>query len=187
MVDYQWLDGERPDTALCFRAEQLWERLYRDNPGNFEAAGMLAVARRTLADLLEERGQLGDAASWRRRSLESVEGNAELFYILAANAYAVTAHYIVKLPSKLGRDQIEKQRGHAIAEGVAMLREAVAAGFRDLGRLRNDPLLAPLRGNPEFQALILDLQFPADAFDSHDPDSGTLLPSAGPRPSGPAR
>ncbi len=148
---------------------------------------MLAVARRTLADVLEERGQPGDAARWRRRSLESVRGNPELLYILAANAYAVTARSIVELPSKLGRDQLEKQRGHAIAEGVAMLREAVAAGFRGLARLRNDPQLALLRGNSEFQALILDLQFPADVFAPLDRGSGTLLPPTGRRPSGPAR
>jgi serine/threonine protein kinase len=190
MVDYQSLDGERPDIALCLRAEPIWDQLYRGDPRNIEAAGMLAVARRTLADVLEERGQPGDAARWRCRSLEPVRGNPELFYILAANAYAVTARYVVVLPTKLGRDQIEKQRGHAIAEGIAMLREAIAAGFRDLGRLRNDPQLAPMRGSPEFHALILeilDLQFPADVFAQLDRSSGTLLQSAGSRPSGPAQ
>ena len=187
MADYQSLDGERPDIALCLRAEQLWDRLYREDPRGVERPGMLVIARRNLADAFEERGQAADASRWRSRSLESARGNAELFYILAANAYAFSVTTFAQIPSTLGRDQLEKQRRHNIAEGVEMIRQAVASGFRDVDRLRNDPQLAPLRGSPEFQTLILDLQFPADAFARLDRGSGTLLPPAGPRQSGPAR
>jgi hypothetical protein len=44
------------------------------------------------------------------------------------------------------------------------LRLAVAAGFRDLNRLSNDSAFAALRGRPDYQALLIDLDFPADPF-----------------------
>lgn len=38
--------------------------------------------------------------------------------------------------------------------GLAWLRRALERGFRDLGALREDPALDPLRGRPEFQDLL---------------------------------
>jgi hypothetical protein len=37
---------------------------------------------------------------------------------------------------------------------VAALREAVAAGYRDAGRLRQDPAFAALRGRPDFAEIV---------------------------------
>jgi tetratricopeptide (TPR) repeat protein len=44
------------------------------------------------------------------------------------------------------------------------LRGACAAGFRNLAVLRTSSYLDPLRSRPDFQLLMLDLAFPADAF-----------------------
>jgi hypothetical protein len=41
-----------------------------------------------------------------------------------------------------------------------LLREAIADGFKDVNRLRDDPELEPLRSSPEFQLMVLDLDFP---------------------------
>jgi hypothetical protein len=46
----------------------------------------------------------------------------------------------------------------------SMLREAVAGGFKDVGRLRNEPAFAPIRCTPEFQAIVSDLELPSDRF-----------------------
>jgi tetratricopeptide (TPR) repeat protein len=61
---------------------------------------------------------------------------------------------------------VDVARGYArlddAADGpaLAVLREAVAAGFADAGALRSDPLLAPLRDRPEFTALLADIKPP---------------------------
>lgn len=34
------------------------------------------------------------------------------------------------------------------------LRQAIAAGYTNLGWMQNDPDLTPLRGNPEFDAML---------------------------------
>ena len=47
---------------------------------------------------------------------------------------------------------------------IAMLREAVADGFKDAKALRDEPVLAPIRGTPEFQAIVSDLEFPRDPY-----------------------
>jgi hypothetical protein len=52
----------------------------------------------------------------------------------------------------------------AADRAMAAMRCAVAAGWNDVARMRHDPHLDPLRNRPDFQALILDLAFPADPF-----------------------
>jgi hypothetical protein len=47
---------------------------------------------------------------------------------------------------------------------MAALRRAVAEGFTQFEVIRNNPDLAPLRSRANFQALLLDLPFPADPF-----------------------
>jgi hypothetical protein len=44
------------------------------------------------------------------------------------------------------------------------LRRAVAAGFKNLAHMRRDTDLEPLRTRADFQALMMDLAFPADPF-----------------------
>jgi tetratricopeptide (TPR) repeat protein len=56
------------------------------------------------------------------------------------------------------------ERRAAIADTMATLHEAVAAGWRNPTALRDDPDLAPLRSRPEFQLLIMDLEFPTQPF-----------------------
>lgn len=45
----------------------------------------------------------------------------------------------------------------AIGPAIEALRGAVAVGFRNADAFRNDPALAPLRGRPEFAAILADI------------------------------
>jgi hypothetical protein len=47
---------------------------------------------------------------------------------------------------------------------MAALRRAVAAGFDNVGHMRRDPDLDPLRPRRDFRELLMDLTFPADPF-----------------------
>ncbi len=49
-------------------------------------------------------------------------------------------------------------------QAVLALRRAVAAGFRDIGFMRRDTDLDPLRGRADFQMLLLDVGFPKNPF-----------------------
>ena len=49
-------------------------------------------------------------------------------------------------------------------EAMAILRRAVAGGYRDVDHLRVEPGLNPLRTRDDFQLLMMDLAFPAEPF-----------------------
>jgi hypothetical protein len=48
--------------------------------------------------------------------------------------------------------------------GMAILRRAVAAGYRDVDLIRTDAALDPIRPRPDFRMLTMDLAMPADPF-----------------------
>ncbi len=56
------------------------------------------------------------------------------------------------------------ERESCAGRAVKALRRAVATGYNDLGQIRRDRLLDPLRSHRDFQDLMMDLSFPADPF-----------------------
>jgi tetratricopeptide (TPR) repeat protein len=52
----------------------------------------------------------------------------------------------------------------AALEAMTALHRAVAAGWRDLRFIRTDTDLNPIRSQSDFQVLLMDMAFPADAF-----------------------
>jgi serine/threonine protein kinase len=163
MAGYQATDGEKPDVGLLRKGQQLWDELHRKSPGDREARGMLVLARTDLADELAEQGRAGEASGWRTRSLLTVRGDPALCYELAT-IYASNASFAVKCPTKLNAHQTEVRRRRCVQHGMSLLREAIAAGFADAQKLRNDPALAPFQSDPEFQHILRDLEFPEHPF-----------------------
>jgi hypothetical protein len=51
---------------------------------------------------------------------------------------------------------------------MELLRQAVDRGFREVGTMRTEPGLDPLRDREDFRLLMLDLEFPADPFVRHE-------------------
>ena len=47
---------------------------------------------------------------------------------------------------------------------VATIRRAIAMGYADSDVLKHDPDFDSLRARPDFQILLMDLNFPADPF-----------------------
>jgi len=162
MADYQEEDGANPDLDLIRKSEQLWEEILLDDPGNNEARGFLVIVRRKLADELADRGRFDEASRRRSQSLSSARGKPELLYQIAT-VYVLNAGFVGKWPTKLDIRRLEARRRRFLEDAVSMLREARAAGLKDLGRLRNEPTFASIRSTPEFKAILTDLVF-ADPF-----------------------
>ncbi len=73
--------------------------------------------------------------------------------------------------AQLAGRAVEPGSGMTAAEAQAkagrameVLRQAVAAGYRNLTVMRTDSDLNPLRLRSDFQLLMMDLAFPAEAF-----------------------
>ena len=71
---------------------------------------------------------------------------------------------IDRVPGKVAPRVREDRRRGIVMDIIAMLREAVADGFKDAKALGTEPTLSPLRGTREFQAILLDVEFPRDPF-----------------------
>jgi hypothetical protein len=163
MADYQTEDALVPDLELIRQAERLWEAALRESPGNPMAEGALVVVRRRLADELTDRGQREEAAQWQRQSLDTARGKPELLYGVALE-YAQNARLTGKLPTKLAADQLQDRRRRFEAGALDMLRQAAADGFKDAARLRSESAFEAIRSYPEFQAILVDIEFPAQPF-----------------------
>jgi hypothetical protein len=66
--------------------------------------------------------------------------------------------------SSSGASPAPAERDASAARAMAALRRAVAAGFDNVGHMGRDPDLDPLRSRPDFQAVIMEVGFPADPF-----------------------
>ncbi len=156
-VEYQEEEGEKPDLDLLKKSEQLMAGILQESPSNRDAQAFLVIARRKLADLLEVRGQSDEAARYRVQSLATARGHADLFYEIALN-YAKRGQAVGLLPTQLDSYQLQARRRRFIAEAIAMLREAAAAGFKDAQKVRDERAFAPLRSDQEFRAILSDLE-----------------------------
>jgi serine/threonine-protein kinase len=152
--------GRPADAAVPLeRSAELYESVAPDNPVLYR----LDLARNQL-NIAYHRAVTGrpEEATARIRKAEDLLERSSfvwpvLFYDLAC---------IYSLCS------METPRGHfTLAErtaysdrAIAALRRAIAAGYRDIDEIRRDPAINPLRSRADFQALFLDLSFPADPF-----------------------
>jgi hypothetical protein len=98
---------------------------------------------------------MGDRAA----AAEIAASIGRLGFDSAADAYGSARAFAGCLPAD-GRDDTLRFADRA----MGVLRRAVAAGFRDAARIRDDRDLAPLRDRADFRMLLMDLSFPAEAF-----------------------
>ena len=81
-----------------------------------------------------------------------------------------------------GRDGSDVSSAEADV-AMAMLREALGMGYRNLDAFRTEDALDPLRGRDDFQGLLNDLAFPIDPFayrpdEEHRPVPAPLITTA---------
>jgi tetratricopeptide (TPR) repeat protein/tRNA A-37 threonylcarbamoyl transferase component Bud32 len=152
--------GQAADAARPLeRAAQLYESVARENPVRYR----LDVARNQLTIALQRAitGRPEQALSCIRTAEDLVDRSSSvtaiIFYDLACAYSACITAISDRVPAA------DERESHA-QRAVAALRRAALAGYNDLGQIRKDPILDPLRPHPDFQELILDMSFPADPF-----------------------
>ncbi len=137
------------------RSANLYDSLARENPMKYR----LDVARNQLNIAFQRAGtgRLDQALDSLQRAEDQLNRSSsvspELFYDLAcAHSFCST-----ETPAPASRES------HA-RRAVVALRQAVVTGFCDLGQIRHDHLLDPLRPRRDFQELLMDVSFPSDPF-----------------------
>jgi hypothetical protein len=108
-------------------------------------------------------GQPADAvASWQRAVASGEQARSRTSW---------TLYFLAGCHARLGGIAGTTGTGLAASEGAAeldramvVLRDAVAAGYRNVTWMKRDPDLEPLRSRPDFQLLMIDLTMPADPF-----------------------
>jgi tetratricopeptide (TPR) repeat protein len=149
---------------LCDRAVKVREALVKEDPKTSGYRSGLAenclnrgLARRALGD------PAGAAADLRRAvalygALPPPRSGTDLF--LSACAHAALAG----LARQAGAG-VSTAVGSSEAESaMALLHRAVSLGYRTFDTYRIEDALDPLRGREDFQLLMMDLAFPAEAF-----------------------
>jgi serine/threonine-protein kinase len=155
--------GRSIERSLAIR-----EELARDIPNSYPLQNGLAKSALSLSTVRAAAGRRGEALANIRRAEQivgrfpDIEPYTLLYMARAYARYSATARRGEgDLPPA---DQAERK---AYADrAMATLRRAVTAGFADVGMLRRDTDLDPLRPRRDFQELLMDLSLPADPFQS---------------------
>jgi tetratricopeptide (TPR) repeat protein len=156
--------GRRDEaTRPLARAREELERLVADHPDNLFFRRQLAQCVGFLGTAEHELGRRDEAfkALERARALfERLPGEALDLYNLAC----IDSRLVV-LAQAYPAGEALLARGDAYADkAIEALRRSVAAGYKRVDAIRNDPDLAPLRSRDDFQRILLDAAFPDDPF-----------------------
>jgi serine/threonine-protein kinase len=155
--------------AFFERAIVILDGLVKANPRYTEIEEHLVQGLRGLGATQLAGGRVDDAvANWRRAVAigERLHYNYCETLLNLASCHALLGGIAGAPGSGLSAEEGQAERDRA----MEALRRAVAAGFRTVTWLRRDPDLNSLRTRPDFQLLLLDLDFPSDPF-SKDTDA----------------
>jgi hypothetical protein len=125
------------------------------NPANTEYKAGLAITLTNISWLQRTSGALRPARDSLEKALEIQEAISNP---QPAVLYS-TACMFAGLSELCASERESRSAGD---RAMASLRQAVAAGYRDIAELTKDSKLDPLRKRPDFRSLIMDLDFPTD-------------------------
>ncbi len=151
------------DVDLARQAEKRFSDLFTESHGDYWSSCFLIVCRLELADALAGTGQFDEADRFEKAALEVARGRPDLCFQTAYNL-ASSAKQSQNTRASSIRNNVRRSSIGSLGAFVPLLREAVAAGFHDEARLRHDPAFRQFQLDPEFQAVVQDLQFPSNVI-----------------------
>jgi tetratricopeptide (TPR) repeat protein/tRNA A-37 threonylcarbamoyl transferase component Bud32 len=155
------LSGRPDDGAKALRrAAELHEGLVPDNPVLYGVDLVRNHLYRASQCALSGRADEADAC------LRQAEAVALRSSPLRPDLMLFDMACASSLWSVAGQDGVimPAERERRARRAIVALRRACETGSRNLGQIRGDPLLNPLRSRPDFQELVLDLSFPVNPF-----------------------
>jgi serine/threonine-protein kinase len=159
------LTGKPAEARACYeRALAILARLIDAQPALADGLQIyLTFGWKGLGATQQAAGQPAAAvASWRRAVATDERARSargETLYILAgchARLGGIAAAAGSGLPASEGAVELDR--------AMTLLRRAAEGGFHPVAWMNRDPDLDPLRGRPDFQAMMADLAFPAQPF-----------------------
>ena len=123
----------------------------------------LVSALKGIGATQQSAGRIADAAaSWRRAvAADEKLRTADLFTLASLAGCHARLGGIAGTP---GSGLTAADGAAELDTAMAVLRRAVAAGYRQVDAMKRDPDLDPLRGRADFQSLMMDLAFPSNPF-----------------------
>jgi tetratricopeptide (TPR) repeat protein len=155
----------RPAEALdhCKQAVTVREALVREDPVTTVYRGGLAESHLNRGLALRALGDPAAAAADVRRAVavfEALESRTGEHWFLFACSHAALAG----LAGQAGSSLSAAEGDEAADRAMALVRMAVATGYRNADAYRTEDALDPLRGQDDFRLLLMDLAFPAEPF-----------------------
>ncbi len=153
------LGHEKEALAAYRRSVEVWRKLARDNPAISSLHSRLFAAYRELALYYRELRQMEQYEQTMRLARDVIdrlpnEGADALFDLACVRAEC--SKFLSQGKDKpTTEERAEQKRERDLA--MEALRNAIAAGFHDLERLRKEEELNTLRGRDDFKALEADL------------------------------
>jgi serine/threonine-protein kinase len=162
--DLQSKMGKRADAFVRFdEAHSAYRKLVEADPSASSLQSQLARTLLQLGIAAQKLNRPADAVSHFRQSIKVMRG---LKGPSSTDIYDIAClHSLLAGVARDPRSGLTPEGGRAaMADAMATLHEAVAAGWHNPASLRDDPDLAPVRSRPDFQLLIMDLEFPPQPF-----------------------
>jgi tetratricopeptide (TPR) repeat protein len=153
----RYTEAEQPARA----AIGLSEEIVREVPSSSYYRFYSAYAYGALGKALRKTSSSGEALVMLRKAVAILEPSDSIMDLDNKACFLAVASTVTD-PAE-GPAAAERQRRDA-DRALATLRRAVELGWADYGGLKNDPDLDSLRSRPDFQALLMDVAFPAEPF-----------------------
>jgi serine/threonine-protein kinase len=153
--------------AAIERAIAIQRKVADSHPGVPDFQGRLAVNLAIAGELQQKAGRPDEAAAYLRQAVAIYE---RLPARTPRDLYnlACTHATLAGIAAGRGSDRTTDRRLAEAEQAMQWLRRAVAAGYRNVGFMRTDSSLNPLRSRPDFQALMMDLAMPDEPFARSD-------------------